>query len=780
MDFLALGQKAMSLRDKSRHLEAVAVLKDALLPHTYGGTIGDRLYAQFLLADSLGKVGRLCEGMELLSEVHNRSRALRYYELAYDSFETYIDLARIVHESGGAANPQDVEDRLTLIDRGLQWLHEIGKPAWRHALLLHKALALLSIDDCHEARRCAAEAYSLVKVSGSTQRGYGVVSYAITLIKCERLRGDYDAAFALFRELDDCAMSSLGKLRLRTEWIRLSREARSTDGAAVYEAAKQLAESSREVQAVRDVLVCHIEVAHCAVLAELYADAARAVDTIQDIAQHSARDQRVWLLWKADRGFRSIASALEGNMASRARQLAERLKGCIETMKQELNRVPPTDKGEHAEAAAGVSHVQSGRLRLDLLHVPETGGSSSPALSGNDLRSQPIVNALRSLSIEVDQKLRSALSLCTPSLFVRDDELFLALWKLNTIATRCVPFDLSEHCTRLPGADGPPGDPEHARFPTPPHSSTRELMAYAIRRRTSSNTFSSADFLRAVADASLSEGDSVMRRPATVDLLMHSAGCPNPMGRKLADEPQAMGVLQALRHAVMEEDYQYVLAAEQNRIVVRIASVLDDYVQRTDSGLLVPERAILLLKEQYACVTRDELEELEALLNSERTKEGDFQAFFEEHPHFLRQWDYREVYPHVMLKRPEGGLVPDFILTNRDMSRACILELKTPHATIIRRQENRDRFTSCVMEARSQLLRYRDWFSDHNNRSQLERHVGMSIYQPQLITIIGRSREFFDDVDRQRLASDQQDMQVVTYDDIVALARRRMMIIGGR
>jgi hypothetical protein len=75
------------------------------------------------------------------------------------------------------------------------------------------------------------------------------------------------------------------------------------------------------------------------------------------------------------------------------------------------------------------------------------------------------------------------------------------------------------------------------------------------------------------------------------------------------------------------------------------------------------------------------------------------------------------------------------------------------------------------------LLRYRDWFREKNNRESLTEKVGMEVYEPQLIVIIGRTSEFRDELDRQRLRSDNPDIDVVTYDDILQFAQRRRIII---
>jgi len=225
----------------------------------------------------------------------------------------------------------------------------------------------------------------------------------------------------------------------------------------------------------------------------------------------------------------------------------------------------------------------------------------------------------------------------------------------------------------------------------------------------------------------------------------------------------------------VDDDFQYVLTFEGGKLVFRIASVLGDHVQRDRQGDLISQRSVLLhARNAFAFFANDEVDELEDLINTPKATEGDFQLFFERHPHFLRRGDYREVHSHVCLSHREAaGLIPDFILTDRRLMKAAIVELKLPRAKLVRRQRNRDRFASAVMEARAQMLRYREWFRSPANRQSLIGAIGMEVLEPRMIVIIGRSSEFADAVDRQRLAADVPDIEVVTYDDIVGTALQR-------
>jgi hypothetical protein len=204
--------------------------------------------------------------------------------------------------------------------------------------------------------------------------------------------------------------------------------------------------------------------------------------------------------------------------------------------------------------------------------------------------------------------------------------------------------------------------------------------------------------------------------------------------------------------------------------------VLRDFVLQPETGVLRPSRGILgHFKDVLGAFAEEEICELQRLLNDPRAGEAQFQAFFEEHTHFFRRWDHREVHSHVVLEREEGNLVPDFLLTDREAQKAAIVELKLP-TTIVRRRHNRDRFAASVMEARAQLLRYRDWFEDGNNRRRLLPQLGMEVFRPRLAVIIGRSSDFVDAVDRQRLASDNADVEV-TYDEMLMYAKRRRLLL---
>ena len=399
-----------------------------------------------------------------------------------------------------------------------------------------------------------------------------------------------------------------------------------------------------------------------------------------------------------------------------------------------------------------------------------------------DWTEKPYLQLLSDKGVEPDQRVITAFEMLSGTRqknHITDAELFLAFIKLNTIATRHLwrYLEVIEKARILGGAVVSLSNRAPANEATFfGGESQNVLLQRVFDSRKVSHTLGVADFLKIMIQMAIEKGDQPYKRLYTVDLL--SDAFSRRQSTPLHKQPVLSGLLnEILAKSVHADDYQYILGLQDGSIVFRIVSILDDYIEESNSGLLMPCRALLThFKDQFGGFSEDEICELSALLNSEVAKEVDFQRFFEMHPHFFRKWDYREIYPQVTLSKPEGPLIPDFILTDKELQKAAILELKLPKPKLIRRQNNRDRFTEAVMEARTQLLRYRDWFRDKENRLRLVSRIGMEIYEPQLIVVIGRASEFQDEFERQRLTADNPHIEVVTYDDILTFAKRRRII----
>lgn len=402
---------------------------------------------------------------------------------------------------------------------------------------------------------------------------------------------------------------------------------------------------------------------------------------------------------------------------------------------------------------------------------------------------EPLLAQLARRGLEFDQQMSRAfqVSASQPNIEPEDcgfpdSYLLLALYRSNTVLTRLVCLDETRYNLFHEYHLAPRRRPEQVVA----GRRLCSILEYVASRPEVTDTIGVGHFLKAVIHLSLRQeaedlgwlgfSGQVSHNTFSIETLLWGLGY--TAWTPVEEAPEVERLLRCLDEHPAIEDFQYILVPKENRIVFRPVSILDDYVQRTESGILVPQRAFLThFKDTFGGFTSDEIQELEELLNADTASERDFQEFFERHPHFFRKWDYREVYPQVCLARPEGPLIPDFILTDKELQKAAIVDLKLPTARLVRRQKNRDRFTDAVMAARSQLLRYRDWFLDPDNRRSLQGKVEMDIYQPQLSVVIGRSSDFTCGFDRQELRADNPDIDIVTYDDIVTFAKRRRMII---
>lgn len=385
----------------------------------------------------------------------------------------------------------------------------------------------------------------------------------------------------------------------------------------------------------------------------------------------------------------------------------------------------------------------------------------------------PLLANLAANGIECDQMLSESIRRVSMRPNWNDDELLIELARSGS----AIIADL--HLMEYADKYSPP------RFPISrsPHSPQvwfrlRTLFQLHGTPRRSVEIVTANAYLNRLSRFITSTGDSYGDRPWSADFLAEAlTGSPDS---PLSSHPRFQQIVNALPSiAHHPSDFELILALDHaGRIRIRPTGHLGDRVQKADSGFYVPTRAILTLQQTYQVFTPDQIAELEDLINRSNTRENDLQSFFERFPHFFRTWDHRAVHPHVYLTREadnDGPLIPDFILTHNDAQKAFLVDLKLPGEKLITRQKNRERFSAAIIEAKAQLSLYRDWFEDRYNREKLKDKVGMAIYRPQLAVVIGRSSEFKDEIDRQKLAASERDIQVVTYDDILKDAKRRQL-----
>ena len=183
------------------------------------------------------------------------------------------------------------------------------------------------------------------------------------------------------------------------------------------------------------------------------------------------------------------------------------------------------------------------------------------------------------------------------------------------------------------------------------------------------------------------------------------------------------------------------------------------------------------LARRTGTVLAEEINELEWLLNRASTEELDLQRFFEQHPSVLLGNTHARVFPHLVLHRDEGSLIPDFMVEPLVGGLLDLVELKHPQKKVWTSvNTNRPRFTAAVLEGIAQLRTYADWFEDKSNRDAFESAYGLAAYRPHAVLVIGRHDDRIDLITRKKIQADSPNVTVYTYDDLLELGRKRLLL----
>lgn len=405
---------------------------------------------------------------------------------------------------------------------------------------------------------------------------------------------------------------------------------------------------------------------------------------------------------------------------------------------------------------------------------------------------EPLMHQMAHCGLEFDQKLKHAFELAASKPDIRpedeglpDSYVTLALYRTNTVLSRLV--DLQER--RLNIFHDYKLAPPCALDEVVPGRKLAGVLNEAISSIGDARVLGVGHFLRAIVRLTLDRsaydlrytgfGDGVIHNTFSAETILWGLG--HTAWTPVSKAPELKLVLDNLdgRHPI--DDHEYLLTLDRGRLVFRPTSILDPFdVIRAEGA---PARRLAILPHfgsKYGGFRGSEILELEDLINNNVTREADLQHFFERHPAFLRLWDFRDVYPQVVLTREEDGdLIPDFLLIDPQLQQATIVDLKLPHKRIAVGTKNRRHFSHAVEEARAQLRQYQSWFEDRHNRLALKDRFGLEIYRPRLALIIGRASSFTDEVERQRLVGSSPEIQVVTYDDIAERAKRRLLLVAG-
>jgi hypothetical protein len=240
-----------------------------------------------------------------------------------------------------------------------------------------------------------------------------------------------------------------------------------------------------------------------------------------------------------------------------------------------------------------------------------------------------------------------------------------------------------------------------------------------------------------------------------------------------ASEPKPRGLSTSIRvpkRQVLAHDQGHLLARQVREQIGMRARVGSDVQKR----LKAFGRYSIDLTNRRDLLLREEVDRFDRLVNDENIREVDIQRFIEQHPQLVVGPEYVTMHSLIRLEGDDRVLVPDFMLV--DVSGFCdILELKRPNTPTASGYGSRRRMSAQAFAAVEQTKAYQAYFEDEERRAWVERSYGLRVYKPKLIVLIGRDSMFADGFEKRRLAAQLGDIRILTYDDLLRLARLRQV-----
>lgn len=225
------------------------------------------------------------------------------------------------------------------------------------------------------------------------------------------------------------------------------------------------------------------------------------------------------------------------------------------------------------------------------------------------------------------------------------------------------------------------------------------------------------------------------------------------------------------------DNQQVILRFEGNRIRIRHFGLLDGVAY--SEGVAEPSQLILQISDASPFVASSIVQEFEDLINWHFVSERDIHRFLEEHPELLLGDDYASLQSELILDHEAGDFIPDFFAELVTTGYSDIMDLKKPNEALIVGRKSRRGFSAAVHSAVYQVRHYRDYFDSKRRRDAIYAKYGIRVFKPKIAVVIGRTpppHQLPELVAAQRSLCDAE---IVTYDDVIAKARRRAVTVAG-
>jgi hypothetical protein len=106
---------------------------------------------------------------------------------------------------------------------------------------------------------------------------------------------------------------------------------------------------------------------------------------------------------------------------------------------------------------------------------------------------------------------------------------------------------------------------------------------------------------------------------------------------------------------------------------------------------------------------------------------------------------------------------------------ADVIDLKLPTEPVFVGPADRPRLSAAVAEAAAQLRHYASWFDDRKIASRVEEKYGFRCHKPKQVVVIGRDPRKFTEAQQLAARSSYPDLEIVTYDRLLAAAKDRLL-----
>lgn len=191
------------------------------------------------------------------------------------------------------------------------------------------------------------------------------------------------------------------------------------------------------------------------------------------------------------------------------------------------------------------------------------------------------------------------------------------------------------------------------------------------------------------------------------------------------------------------------------------------------------QRVMLETPVRSSFIDSSVLAEFGSLIDSDGVAESQIQRFLERYPEILQSMGAVSVHPRIALRPGDRtSLIPDFVLRCPGVNAAKILDLKLPGARVVARTPYA-RISRDIAAAVAQLRKYRSYFDVPANREHFRLHYGFEPFQPELVVVIGSSKQFRSVTEYQEIQGQTPEVQVLTYDDLFEYARSRVLPLLG-